>query len=143
MKLVTKEGSLDPPEMSTCLFSQMLLTLWSLPLTELIKEVFHRKSPLIVSQYPQVRLSQKKKKSLFQRWKKKTTLMAVLKQGTTYRKCIYYNFCLMTVISDNDFELIVSTLKTSPAQTSFVVLGFVVGGCTGCSQQPVALLAKL
>lgn len=69
--------------------------------------------------------------------------MAVLKQGTTYRKCIYYNFWLMTVISDNDFELIVSTLKTSLAQTSFVVLGFVVGGRTGCSQQPVALLAKL
>lgn len=62
MKLVTKEGSLDPPEMSTCLLSQMLLTLWSLPLTELIKEVFHRKLPLIVSQYPQVRLSQIKKK---------------------------------------------------------------------------------
>lgn len=62
LKLVTKEGSLDPPEVSTCLLSQMLLTLWSLPLTELIKEVFHRKSPLIVSQYPQVRLSQIKKK---------------------------------------------------------------------------------
>lgn len=48
--------------------------------------------------------------------------MTVLKQGTTYRRYIYYNFWLMTVISDDDFELIVSTLKTSLAQTALLYL---------------------